>query len=223
MNQDLKEIIIYYSTKTHVDLNKLLIEKSKDGLIASLVDLLTTYINDKNSSSLREFVTVATAGYEHNTNKLGYNGYKHASGIGGKTINCEAKPVNINSDDYEKQKSKKRLNGQGNFTDYTPERLTKDLKENLNMLSSGFIDGELQYIIEYPFNALYDRLKTQLDKHFKNKTREKGTYLRSASFTFTHYSDNKKLKLIYLNRASILENEKYFNKKFFQFLKNKIT
>ncbi|MGL4347767.1 MAG: hypothetical protein ACRCR9_06790 [Chitinophagaceae bacterium] len=46
----------------------------------------------------------------------------------------------------------------GNFTDYTTERLEKDLKEKLNMLSSGFIDGELQYILEYPFNVLEKRL-----------------------------------------------------------------
>ncbi|MCD8528986.1 MAG: hypothetical protein LRY27_03265 [Chitinophagales bacterium] len=182
--------------------------------------MLTSYINDKNSSSLREYITVATAGYEHNTNKLGYNGYKHLSNIGGKTINCEAKPVNVNTTDFEIQKSKKRLNGQGNFTDYTPERLEKDLKQNLNMLSSGFIDGELQYIIEYPFVALKDRLETQLNKHFKNKAREKGTYLRSASFTFIHYSNNNKLKTIYLNKEAVSKNEKYFNKQFFQFLKN---
>jgi len=92
MNQDLAQIVIYYATKPHKELSGLLLSKSKDNLISSLTDLLTAYINDKNSSSLREFVTVVLAGYQHNPKKLGYNGFKHNSAIGGKPIACEAKP-----------------------------------------------------------------------------------------------------------------------------------
>jgi hypothetical protein len=35
----------------------------------------------------------------------------------------------------------------------------------LNLLSSGFIDEELQYILEFPFKAVYERLKKQLPKN----------------------------------------------------------
>lgn len=211
MNQDLKQIVVYYATKNHKQLNELLLSKSKDNLISSLTDLLTAYINDKNSSSLREFVTVAIAGYEHNLNKLGYNGYKHSSEIGGKTINCEAKPKNINTENYNDLKTKPKLNGQGNFSDYTTERLNKDLKENLNMLSSGFIDGQLQYIIEYPFNALEERLKSKLPEK-----REKGQYTRSVTFDYRHYFESECLNILYLNYESVTENKKYFNTKFFE-------
>ena len=92
MNQDLSQIVVCYATRPHKELSELLVSKSKDNLIAILTDLLTAYINDKNSSSLREYVTVSIAGYQHNPNKLGYNGYKQNSAIGGKSISCEAKP-----------------------------------------------------------------------------------------------------------------------------------
>lgn len=46
MNQDLAQIVIYYATKPHTELSKLLLSKSKDNLISSLTDLLTAYINE---------------------------------------------------------------------------------------------------------------------------------------------------------------------------------
>lgn len=213
MNQDLSQIVIYYATKPHAELNGLLLGKSKDNLISILADLLTAYMNDKNSSSLREFVTVSIAGYEHSQNKLGYNGYKQNSAIGGTPIACEAKPKNIQTDGYDQKKTKPKLNGEGGFNDYTPERLSKDIKENLNLLSSGFIDGELQYIIEFPFKAVYERLKKQLPEK-----RTKGTYTRMASFNFSHYSSYPNIKIVYLNKNTIKNNEKYFNKIFYRFL-----
>lgn len=213
MNQDLKQIVTYYATKPHRELNELLLNKSKDNLIAILTDLLTAYINDKNSSSLREYITVSIAGYLHNSNKLGYNGYKQNTSIGSKPISCEAKPKNIQTEGYELKKSKPKLNGEGGFNDYTIERLNKDIKENLNLLSSGFIDGELQYIIEFPFKAVYKKLKEQLPEK-----RTLGTYTRMASFNFSHYSNYPAIKIIYLNKNAIERNQQYFNKKFYQFL-----
>jgi hypothetical protein len=193
MNQDLAQIVTYYATKTHKELNELLLSKSKDNLIAIFTDLLTAYINDKNSSSLREFITVSIAGYEHNANKLGYNGYKHNSAIGGKPISCEAKPKNIQSEGYNERKTKPKLNGEGGFNDYTIERFEKDLKENPNLLSSGFVDGQLLYVLEFSFFSIANRLKSQLPEH-----RQKGTYKRMASFNFAHYKDTP-IKIVYCN------------------------
>ncbi len=65
MNQDLIQIVTYYATKSHKELGELLLSKSKDNLISILTDLLTAYFNDKNSSSLREFVTVSIAGHKY--------------------------------------------------------------------------------------------------------------------------------------------------------------
>ncbi len=84
MNQELATVIKRYATEKHKNLNTYLIGKSKDTLIATLMDLLTMYINDKNSSTIREFVTVSLSGYTHKEGKIGYNGYKQNSIIKGK-------------------------------------------------------------------------------------------------------------------------------------------
>ncbi|MBU2462344.1 hypothetical protein KKH65_05670, partial [bacterium] len=73
MNQELAKVVKIYSTGTHQELSSYLIGKSKDTIIGMLVDLLTMYINDKNSSTIREFLTVALSGYEHKVGKIGYN------------------------------------------------------------------------------------------------------------------------------------------------------
>jgi len=141
MNQELTNIIKIYSIGSHQELSSYLLGKSKDTLIGILVDLLTMYINDKNSSTIREFITVTLAGYEHKQGKIGYNGFRQDAIIPGRTIKCEAKPKNIDTEEFEKftkgerKTSPAKLNGGGNFTDYTPNRLEKDKKEkDLNML-----------------------------------------------------------------------------------------
>jgi len=218
MNQDLSQIATYYSIKSHAELSKLLLEKSKDNLISIITDLLTAYINDRNSSTLREFVTVSIAGYEHTDKKLGYNGFKQSSAIGSNPIACEAKPQNIQTDGYDLKKSKPKLEAGGSFNDYTEERLRKDLRENPNILASGFIDGHLQYILEFPFSALKERFEELIKKRWKGKKRKTGEYIRGASFNFNHIKKHNSLRIIYKNIESIHNNEKYFQKELYQFL-----
>ena len=174
------------------------------------------YINDKNSSTLREYITTIVAGYTHHTQKLGYNGYRQI-GIGEGCEYCEVKPKNINKSD-EKIKDKK-LSGDGNFTDYTWDRFDRDYKANLNMLISGFIDGKLIYIIEFPFknNDFCNRLKIQLEKKFPNKIRKEGDYLRSCSFSFKDYiySNDFKIKFL-LQKEELQEYSSFINNKFYQ-------
>lgn len=104
MNQELSSVIKIYSTGAHQELSNYLIGKSKDTLIGILVDLLTMYINDKNSSTIREFITVTLAGYTHKERKIGYNGFKQDSFVSGRTIKCEAKPKNVDTEEFEKYK-----------------------------------------------------------------------------------------------------------------------
>jgi len=231
MNQELAKVIEIYTTKTHSELSNYLIGKSKDTLISILVDLLTMYINDKNSSTIREFITVTLAGYEHREGKIGYNGFKQDAFIPGKTIKCEAKPKNINTEEFRKYEQGKRktkpakLNGGGNFSDYTPGRLKKDLKEEgLNMLVSGFIDGKLIYILEFPFKCkdFINHLKTQLE-HWQNKlkgsTTTVGQFLRSASFDYRHYINCPDLKAIYiLPKKELKKYKNFINTKFYKWL-----
>lgn len=126
--------------------------------------------------------------------KIGFNGYRQEAL--GKTINCEAKPKNIESLafwEYQQGKRKTKpakLNGGGNFTDYTWARLQRDKEANLNMLISGFIDGQLIFILEFSFNHsnFISHLEAQLRAKFPNGD-ESGLYLRSASFSFNNYKD----------------------------------
>ncbi len=234
MNQELANIIKIYATGTHQELSNYLIGKSKDTLIGILVDLLTMYINDKNSSTIREFITVTLAGYTHKEGKIGYNGFKQDVFIPGEIIKCEAKPKNINTEDFEKYKRGERntkpakLNGGGNFTDYTPARLERDKKEkNLNMLVSGFIDGRLIYILEFPFNSpdfiknLENKIKRWQEKLKGSKT-VKGQFLRSVDFDYRDYIHDPNLKIVYVLPKSELEKYKDFiSKNFYEFLLRK--
>ncbi|MFN7065182.1 MAG: hypothetical protein ACK4OF_03410 [Aquificaceae bacterium] len=233
MNRALAEVIELYTTKSQGELINYLIGCSKNNLIAMLVDLLTMYINDKNSSTLREFITVTLAGYVHERRKIGYNGYKHDTINPEHTIKCEAKPKNINTNDFEEYKQGKRstkpqkLNGGGNFTDYTLERFEKDIRENINMLVSGFVDGRLIYIIEFPFNTpdFIKNLEIQIKK-WQNKLRGSqnvsGQFLRSAYFDYRHYINSSKLRIVYLLPKKELRTYKeYISKGFYNFLVSK--
>lgn len=69
MNAQLAELIKLCATDSHINFNAKLLSLSKDNLIAIFSDILTMYINDKNSSTIREFLTVSLAGYTHNVKK----------------------------------------------------------------------------------------------------------------------------------------------------------
>jgi len=212
MNKELAEIIKIYATKSDRELNDYLLGKSKNNLIAVLIDLITMYINDKNSSTLREFITVTVAGYHHTEGKIGYNGYKQ--NVYGKPLMCEAKPKNVRSD------GTRKLNGGGNFTDYTHERLERDIKENLHMLVSGFVDGKLIYILEFPFKCSFfiSKLEKQLNKRFPNGDIT-GQFLRSANFDYRDYIKCKDLKVVFcLPKKELIKYKDNIVKGFYEFL-----
>lgn len=161
----------------------------KDALIRSFIDVLNRYANDVNSSTLRELITMLQAGYEPQLPgmKLGHNG---ATTQG---VPVEVKPVNIRSG------SGNKLNGGGNFSDFTYERLDAYEADRLVMLVSGFVDGRLIYILEFPFSypEFVERLSEQLERHFSRGQRAPGQFLRSAQFSFRHYRNCPQLKIIW--------------------------
>jgi hypothetical protein len=209
MNKNLQEIIKLYSVGSSQELQSFLNSLSKPTLMSTLIDFLTIYFNDKNSSKLRELATLYIAGYEPIEEKLGYNGYKLTVGA---KVYCEVKPVNTNS-------VKRKLNGGGSFNDYTFERFEKDRNQNLNILVSGFVNGKLVYILEFPFSCICDRIERQLKRKFPEGERKPGEYLRSASFTFNDYKNCTDLKVIYRSDA-LWRFSKYINSKFLSFLKS---
>ena len=223
MNKELEEVIKLYCTETHEKLNQYLLGKSKDTTISILMDLLTMYINDKNSSTLREFITVILSGYKHSEWKIGYNGYKQM--VPWDSISCEAKPKNFNTNELKKYEDGERgspakLNGGGNFSDYTWARLEKDKRENPNMLISGFVDGKLIYILEFPFHCdpFIEKLEKQLKDKFPNGDSDRnGTFLRSANFDFRDYIHSESLKTIFiLPQDELQEYKKCMNARFFK-------
>ena len=230
MNKELSEVLKMYSTESHEKFTSRLVNQSKETLISIFTDLLTTYINDHNSSKLREYLTVTIAGYEYSEAKIGFNGFKQSSIVGGEPVACEAKPKNFNTTDLQEYREGKRkskppvLNGGGNFTDYTYPRLKRDRKENPHMLVSGFVDGRLIYVLEFPFKvkSFTAKLSKQLFKQFPDRTHIKGRFLRSASFNFRDYIFSKELRSIYvLNKLELDVVAPYINKKLLQFLNEK--
>ncbi len=71
MNEDLIRLIKDYAMGRHKEIHDYLLSKSKDNLIAMLVDLLTVYFNDVNSSAMREMAVALLAGYQPQPEKLG--------------------------------------------------------------------------------------------------------------------------------------------------------
>lgn len=223
MNETLKSLLLTYTKESHQILSNKILDLSKETIKSCLIDLLTIYINDKNSSTLREYLTVTIAGYTHNNSKIGYDGYKLSTP--NVSLNCEAKPKNICSQDFrdynegKRQSKPSKLNGGGNFTDYTWARFEKDKQSNLNMLVSGFVDGKIIFIIEFPFCSEHftERLSNQLTKKFPDGDIE-GYYLRSASFSFKDYKDDS-YSIIYIAK-NICDYETYVEKELFNILKD---
>ncbi|MFN3420090.1 MAG: hypothetical protein ACK40X_00005, partial [Armatimonadota bacterium] len=160
--------------------------KTTQELVMVLEELLTFYANDKNSSTLREWAVLQISGCAPLMGKIGYNGHQ-----GG--IPYEVKPRNVLSSEN------KRLNGGGNFTDFTYERLEKYLQDGVHVLVAGFVDGNLVYVLEVPFACLYGAIKAQLDKKF-HSDRPTGMFLRSANFSFHDYAGRPEVRLVFLHR-----------------------
>ena len=208
MNEDLIQLIMAYATGSHSQIHESLLAKSKDNLISILMDLLTTYYNDVNSSAMREMSVALLACYQPNTEKLGYNGFRHDT-LTGSTEYCEIKPTNIRTDST--AKNARKLNGGGNFTDYTWARHKVNLDGDPVMLVAGFIDARLVYIFEFRFNEpdFTSRLEEQLSRHFPEGD-VSGRYLRSASFVFRNYRNAESLQTkCFVSRQELLDLRPY--------------
>lgn len=211
MNKDLAEIIEIYATQDEATLLQALAGKSSMNLRSVLTDLLTMYFNDKNSSTLREFVLVTQAGYVPTMEKLGYNGYRQ-SGIGKVAGEfCEAKPMNVQTDSD--SKTKRKLNGSGNFTDFTFKRLRDHIKANPLMIVGGFIDGRLFFVFTFEFKTkpFIKALREKLKKRFPRGKDIKGQYLRSASFNLKDYVDYAKLS-IFVSSKELENNQEHITR-----------
>ncbi len=76
MKKELAEVLKIYSLGSGDFCARIADGYSQPALIGLFADLLTLYFNDRNSSTLREFLTTPIAGYEHADAKIGHNGFK---------------------------------------------------------------------------------------------------------------------------------------------------
>ena len=220
MNNNLAEVLKRYATQPHKKLQEFLQSRNKEYIISVLLDILTEYFNDKNSSTVRESVIVSLSGFEPRKGKIGYNGYRKNS-VNGEVEQCEAKPVNINTNN----KKVKKLNGGANFTDYTWKRFKKNKCDNPLMIIGGFVDGRLIYIFKFKFNNAHEflkRLEEQLQKHFP-KGDMKGSYVRSASFGFQDYKECEGLEVdVFVSKQELNNFEPFITKEMYAFLEKNL-
>ena len=216
MDNKLLETVVIFATKPEKEAQSFLRKKSSEEIIKLFMDILKVYMNDKNSSTLREKITLKTAGYTSTDKKIGYDGFKENTG---KKIVSEVKPKNVDTENNKVIKTPQKHDGSGNFTDYTFARFERDKKENPNMLISGFVDGILIFVLEFPFNFSYftNQLYISLKKRFPQGDIS-GEYLRSAGFNFKSYKNCKELKVIDLNTNELKNNRDNFSKSFYEFL-----
>ena len=154
-------------------------------------ELYVEYMNDSNSSTLREQITAAVAGCKSIPGKLG----RDAIDING--VEKEIKPKNYTT---------QRHNGGGCFNDYTRKRYEKDCNVNLPIIASLFAKGMLIYVVEFRFEAIANRLNEQIIRVCES---EGNRYVRSCSWTYSNWIDNPDLVVHYINQDLLKEHYQY--------------
>lgn len=95
------------------------------------------------------------------------------------------------------------------------------------MLISGFVNGRLIYIIEFPFTFLdfVENLETKIQKwmrKLKGSENTKGQFLRSADFDYKDFISCPNLKIGYLlSKDELAKYKPYISKDFYKFLEEK--
>jgi hypothetical protein len=175
------------------ELKKIIVDKSLGMEVTAdplLLELLDIYMNDVNSSTLRELITIELAGYESLPGKLGRDGVDPIT-----NKPKEAKPKNFTG---------KASNGGGCFNDYTQQRLNKDVADDLDIVHSLFVDGKIAYIVEFNIDAIKGRLSEQI---IKKCVIGKNDYVRSASWNYKYWVEHDSLKVHYIDPTLLTKSK----------------
>jgi hypothetical protein len=167
-------------------------------------ELLEFYLNDLNSSTIRQDITCNVLGLKTSKTKLGYDS---------DSSNAEIKPKNVST----KKPKKTNLTCGGGYSDLTHKRHNKFIEDNAMIYCSGFIDGQLMFIIRVPYTDLESHFKLKLDKHLPNGDLI-NNYVRNATFSFTQIKTCPNTKIEFI-RDNIDNFSLFINKGLYKFLK----
>jgi hypothetical protein len=152
----------------------------------SYTNLALSYLNDKNSSTLREAITADVCGYEWISEKLGYDAID--------TSNNKFKEI-------KPKLTKGKYSGNGNFSDLNRQRLIKMISDNSDVVCSLFNDCKLVIVFEFKLNQIYEKLNKQVIEKCEKKGQD---YVRSANFSITDIDGDIKVHYYNVNFSQYL-------------------
>jgi hypothetical protein len=159
-----------------------------DSLDKNYQNLFLYYLNDSNSSSLREVITACAANCNWSNKKHGLDGFDKVTNKG-----KEIKPIICRTGE--------KKSG-GNFNDMTSARYHSFKEENFNIVCSLFCNSRLMYVVEFPFSVINEHMKKRLEKILDD--RKNGKEGRTTvSFSHTNYLDYSDLIIHYIDFKNI--------------------
>lgn len=149
---------------------------------------IKSLLNDLNSSTLREIITLHVCGYERIDTKKGYDGFDSKTK---KFKECKPKLFTTNKTD-----------GSGTFTDLNPTRLEKYKQEDPDVIVSLFANNRLVFIFEIPFHVIHSKCEIAVQRECSER---KQKHARSVTFNYNDYIDSKELSIRYLDYAFLCQ------------------
>lgn len=174
--------------------------------------LFDAYLADKNSSSLREAVTLRILKCTNFDDKHGADGIDPANG---KLV--EVKPQYAHKT---RKGTPGKLGGGGTFNDIHYEKVKGCA--GWDIICSGFAEDKLLYVVRFPFDHLAPKLASFIDKKIESNKNKKAGQTQgrfSTRFGYKQYIDCKDLEIIVFNtdQAQTFMSKtmyKAFNKKY---------
>lgn len=152
-----------------------------------------------------EMHTVITAGYIHDNRRFGFDGFKDSRPCEAKSSSRTIKKDLLSKYLDGKIQNKKDLikgafDGSGTFSKFTHRAFKKHVDSDVIMLISGYANGVLLYVIEFPFNypGFANMVHNSLVKSLPGG--DQGGLSKTISFSYIAYKDCPDVKVKFLTR-----------------------
>lgn len=182
------------------------------------------YLNDRASYVVHERFTVEESGYTFIEGKPGYDGYCETTGIKAEVKTCNITFDENNVDVYKcgpykgELKPPRKFRGTGIFSNYTHALLNKHQDEDVQMLVSGFLNGQAVYILQFPFHYVpfVSHLQNTLHQKLPSGDIQGRNY--DIAFSYKQYENCEDLVCNYRNTGLIGKFPQFFTVKFYNLL-----